>query len=411
MSPIQKRRRPAGKRFPDEIPESPWRVPGGSSSSSSTIPTDTTPVLDDADAATLSSRKLILQMRGMQLGEQEEVAVVEGESPDNMEIELHPAVKRRRSSASEDLDEEVHDQDTEMVAMENGMLPHRGNAKGKAKSVVMLDGASSPANDPGSRRLRSPPPDSSQSQEAPEETAKSMDTSKEDEDLSDDVDGYGIAYAPTPQQRDMRRQKRLQQVSLCGCVRGRHILRLDIRSGTTKPENPERQGSVGLSSGGGGGQARLRPLGLVAAIARRKIHQMKGRRRACIFMFNEARIYDVDDLVGLALRFEMVYAAGVMGGFVYHCRYGIRKYLIISPPRPMTRNIEPSSAELLYGHIFPLSCQLQPLHLRMIQYIIQEYTSTRPLSPHPIHSIITKTCTTSLPSPSLSSPAPLPASA
>ncbi|TGZ80194.1 hypothetical protein EX30DRAFT_396509 [Ascodesmis nigricans] len=191
LSPAQKRKRPGRKPVPDEIPESPWRTVDNTSSA---------PVDIDADISS-SGRRLVLQMRGMQLDEEvavEEVAV-EDVPPEKMDVEIHPPVKRRRSS------------DWDHYADDNGdadMDVERGNGNGNGKVVMMATNQGTRQ----SRRMRSPPPEHLHLAEKHLGT-DTVDTSKSEEEWSEgDVDGYGIAYAPTSQQRDLRKQKRLQQI-------------------------------------------------------------------------------------------------------------------------------------------------------------------------------------------------------
>lgn len=156
-------------------------------------------------------------MKGMKLSEvvnRVDAAVITDDEDSNstsLDVEMRQsAVKRRRPSArnSSKLEEKKD-------AVANGGIKKKGKEKQKMVVTILEDAEKelSGAKN-GGRKLRSPPPEGiipiategMDEEQAPEKVMK------DDDVLSDDPDEYGIAYIPTPQQRALRKQKRLQQV-------------------------------------------------------------------------------------------------------------------------------------------------------------------------------------------------------
>ena len=177
----------------------------------------------------------------------------------------------------------VTDDEEDTEQLQDAGKPKRRRASKEAESPEYGKEHGIPGKE---KRLRSPPP------EVPIEVLEKE--KEEDEEMGNsDVDGYGIAYIPTPAQRDLRRQKRLAAVSsLCGLVEASADA---SRSRSTRAARRRRRGRSGQRrGGGGGGVVRWLLEGVVQGRSRRWLGRCPRRSRG--------RRYILRSDLGMALR-------------------------------------------------------------------------------------------------------------
>lgn len=193
LSPPKRKRSIDPMPLPDEIPETPWRTNG----------------FDDPGKTSPRSKKLVGQMRGMNLGDNTEEVLFDGYELREIEMAKFtapPATKRRRGSEKQPEKKAArrsgNDADKVPKSAPKHKLPKPDTnevttEKGKIPAIEY-------------KRLKSPPPEIFEDEDETKEVT--LPKPAGEDELSSDPDEFGIAYIKTPAQRDARRQKQLQQV-------------------------------------------------------------------------------------------------------------------------------------------------------------------------------------------------------
>jgi hypothetical protein len=196
VHPTPKRKRSIGpetQTLPLEIPETPWR---------------------DNETAALRQEsphreKLAGHFHSMKLAEDR--IIVLGDEME-AEQEARPAIKRRR---------ETKKAGKAIEPLEVGNGNGNGNLAVSPPAEMSNDQDPTQFQEQRSKRLKSPPPPPISPDESGNQ-GQYKSASPEDDDESD-PDVYGIAYIPTPMQRYVRSQKRMQQVHYLSLISRCHL--------------------------------------------------------------------------------------------------------------------------------------------------------------------------------------------